>query len=227
MKGYWWQNAGGRYFADSLTPYLYWLLTANDELMFEPRVRDADFVALGSVLHDVPTYFSGTILGTGAMNSVKHPLPDADLMALRGRLTQEVVGRRPKTLGDPAIVLPFFFSEFRGGNGEVWIPHPRDRRRFGPKQINPITHPENLINEMLKYDRVSSSSLYAIIIADAFGLEHRWLPSDQVLGNGFEFRDYVSAFKSTIEEGAWRLTERTIMKERQEAMLDVIQLVFS
>lgn len=227
MKGYWCQYAGGKNFGDVLTPYLYWLLTAGDELTFVPRARDADLVAVGSILHEIPKDFSGTVLGTGAMNPIEHRMPNANLMALRGKLTAELVGRRPKTLGDPAIVLPFFFGEPQGGGGEVWIPHFADKRPLGPKKISIILPPDQFIAEVLKYDRVSSSSLHALIVADAFGIEHRWLPSDHVLGKGFKFRDYASAFNSTLDEDSWRLTDRSIMKDRQETMLDVMQTVFS
>jgi hypothetical protein len=48
---------------------------------------------------------------------------------------------------------------------------------------------------------------------------HLWSPSDNVLGDGFKFHDYASAFGlSEFPANEWRLTPRAAMAERVEEL---------
>ena len=64
---------------------------------------------------------------------------------------------------------------------------------------------ETVIQEADKCERIISSSLHGIVLADALGIENKWEYSDRVYGKGFKFRDYASALGEDIEPDEWRL----------------------
>ena len=68
-----------------------------------------------------------------------------------------------------------------------------------------------LLETLAQYERVESSSLHILIACDALGIEHRWTPCDSVLGDGWKFHDYVTAFGESEMSTDWRLTDRDAM----------------
>ncbi len=131
--------------------------------------------------------------------------------AVRGRLTQHELNKaglefKDAVLGDPAILLPLVYQpklEKKFNMGIV--PHYVDKSSPVVEQL--LTEPQSrfidvesgkfwkrFIDAIVSCDFILSSSLHAIIVADAYNIPNVWVRfSDKVLGNGFKFRDYYSS----------------------------------
>ena len=60
---------------------------------------------------------------------------------------------------------------------------------------------KEVIDEILKCNKIVSSSLHGIVLAEAYGIPAKWEKySDDVLGNGFKFRDYLSGTGRTLKD---------------------------
>ena len=86
---------------------------------------------------------------------------------------------------------------------------------------------EKVVEEVVKCRRIISSSLHGIILADALGIENKWVYSDFVLGGGFKFRDYAASLGEAISPDVWRLGDQERIKEMakrlREIMIKVIE----
>lgn len=187
----------------------------------------SDVVMAGSILQQVPANWTGTVLGTGAITSGVGLAPNADVRAVRGVESQRATGRSQLVLGDPGILVSLalheqFLSKERGrAMKDVFIPHYADTRQYDPHG-NPaqrvVGEVSRTISTIVSSKRVVSSSLHVLIVADALGIRHRWSPSSAVIGEGFKFRDYASAFGCELVPNEWRLTARSAMHERIEEL---------
>ncbi len=205
---YWFERVPN--FGDLLTPFLlkhYGLTSINSSL------KSADVVALGSVLQDIPEEFSGFIIGSGLIRDMERRFPNARILAVRGRLTRERIGADKNIpLGDPGLLVPMLFTKKPQKKYVLGlVPHFVDKdderiNRIYASYPNDVTiidvqrKPKAVISEIRQCQYVLSSSLHGLITADAFGIPNTWIClSDKVIGSGFKFHDYVSAFDSHIE----------------------------
>ena len=79
--------------------------------------------------------------------------------------------------------------------------------------------PIEVIADVDKCEYILSSSLHGVIAADSLGIPNAWiLLSDKVLGSGFKFYDYASAFGMKYEpeclSGSESLSELINMTHR-------------
>ncbi len=198
---YWCRTCdGGHNFGDQLTPII--LNHYGIPHTWAPP-SDAHLFAVGSIATKIPTNSTATIVGTGLIRDVAHPLPNAHILALRGPLTAQLVGRegpRSVPFGDPGVLVPMLFPARDDGRYlTVVVPHIVDRdlpKRFiGTRSatIVPVTtSPRVLTAAIAGASHVITSSLHALIAADAYGIPHTWIPHADVIGGGFKFRDYIT-----------------------------------
>lgn len=147
-------------------------------------------LALGSILlfgreNDV-------VWGTGTNgknpNRGNYRFSHLDVRAVRGPLTREFLWMTfniecPEIYGDPALLVPYLFPEFKKQQNPsqdfILIPNFADEKLF-PKEEYPFvvyaTEPwDEVITKILDSKFVISSSLHGIIIAEAFGIPARYL----------------------------------------------------
>lgn len=110
----------------------------------------------------------------------------------------------PDVYGDPALLMPRFYSPPRTCRYELGVvPHHADRNT---PWINKLRNETDIriidicsgiyrvIDEILKCERIVSSSLHGLIASDAYGIPSLWVQfSDNVSGRGFKFRDYYAS----------------------------------
>jgi len=232
MKVYWfrgsdWDGSTGN-FGDWLTPYFLSKLT--DVKIEWAHPRDAEMFGCGSIIETVPQDFKGILLTTGMMHETtqRPDLCHADIRGLRGPLTGErIAGGSPYAeipYGDLGLLCRLFAPKEEKRYELGVIPHYVYGDREYDAHVIPITLGiEHVMREAAKCERIISSSLHGIILADALGIENQWEYSDQVFGKGFKFRDYASALGETIEPGQWRLGDQVRVEEIAVALGAIVK----
>lgn len=137
------------------------------------------------------------------------------VLAVRGPSTREKLLQAgidcPEIYGDPALLMPEIYSgdhiktEYKLGI----IPHYLDKKdealqkfRNHP-EVNIIdiqnNNPLQVIDEMLKCEKIVSSSLHGIIVADAYNIPSVWVQfSIPLEGGDFKFQDYFRSVQRSV-----------------------------
>ncbi len=167
-------------------------------------------LAVGSILHD--SRRGDVVWGSGIngkMSSRDQDFSGVDFRAVRGPLTREMVLRSgaecPDILGDPALLLPRLFPEFRraptSGHGEklTFIPNindaafldPRDIQAQGAEWVVPTRPWREIAATICASTFVVGSSLHALVLSDAFGVPCR--PCASLFEAPFKYEDHLLA----------------------------------
>jgi len=134
--------------------------------------------------------------------------------AVRGELTrtaaEKITGRKIKCVtADPGLLAPLLLKEMPEKKYTLGIiPHVAEREMEEYKVINSKVNgsviidltekPEKVLKQIASCEAVISTSLHGLIFADSFGIPSRWCEmTDKILGKGFKYRDYYSAFGVT------------------------------
>jgi pyruvyltransferase len=250
----WWTDTPN--FGDLLSPWLVGRV-AERPVVFAPS-RQPSFVAVGSV---VTRARSGSVVwGSGSFGSERRSLfnSGAQYLAVRGPLTRsrllDVNIDCPRVYGDPALLVPMHYWPEVEQTHEVGIVIRHSEHLWrdvdsdnGVKIIDFASSDiETVLREMLSCQRIISSSLHGLIIADAYGIPNAWLGTDGRAGgsrpNGGEFK-YIDYFASVdklrkpqhvdLSTGTWaadKLVETFDFDDRPidfdaEALLDACPFV--
>ncbi len=178
-------------------------------------------LALGSIIHMAENQ---DVIWCSGING-KHPdqtnrafyrFTDLDVRGVRGPLTalflMEMGINCPEVYGDPALLLPRLFPEFKRSEHPskdyIIIPHYSDEELFlhDPNVVSVKEDWEEIIRRILDSQFVISTSLHGIIAAEAFGIPSRYLKvSDKE--PLFKYKDYYYGtgrynfkYATTLEE---------------------------
>ena len=220
ILAYWW--TGKRNFGDLLTPAI---LRQYGLIPVLASPESANLASTGSILGILPSDFSGTILGSGLISrDTELRFPNARILALRGNETKRCLGLSdPILLGDPGLLASTLCARVHRKFLLGIVPHYKDldhplawslARRFRKDVliINVQRSPAAVIKDIDRCHFILSSSLHGIIVADSLGIPNAWTCfSDRVIGKGFKFRDYYSAFDE--ERDAISLTGSTSLDD--------------
>ena len=203
LKIFWWN--GSHNFGDALNPILIQRLSAKKISWVNPLFyRHKNYLVIGSIL--AAANKSSIIWGAGFMRQgsqcYEKPLK---VCAVRGPLTRKKLLESgikcPEVYGDPALLLPLLYTPTVKKQYKLGIiPHIHDKTAewigtidSTDVKIIDIQNPDPMefIDELLSCEKIASSSLHGIIVADAYKIPSLWLEfSDKVEGKGFKFRDY-------------------------------------
>lgn len=205
IRLFWFQHPN---FGDTFSPFLCQYLSGRS-VRFTRDWAHCDLLAVGSILQLVrPHLFRGAIWGTGFIEDPGRPVPFpyARIAAVRGRLTRQILQADPATpLGDPGL-LAYRFARPQPKRYPLGLaPHYIDMDHPLVRTLlhnDPHIHLidicagiDRVLAEIAQCRAIISSGLHALVIADALQIPNAWIVlSDKVLGAGFKFRDYYSAF---------------------------------
>lgn len=195
-------------FGDILTPYFITKITEKRPKYVNRdfSVYDMNLLAVGSIVKMATA--NTVVWGSGVISSKDVISSKADFRAVRGPITRKMVleqgGSCPEIYGDPALLLPRFYSPNSKKKYKIGIiPHYVDYDLVTDwyadvpdiKIINLLTdNIEKTIDEIYECENVVSSSLHGIITAHAYGLKAVWVEfSDKLFGDGIKFRDYFAS----------------------------------
>jgi pyruvyltransferase len=157
---------------------------------YKPGVSEKRLLAIGSLLFcakdDDVIWGSGT---NGKRASKKdYVFTRLDVRSVRGPLTRDFLMNKydiacPEIYGDPALLMPYLFPEFKRSeqptNEYIVIPHFSEKKLLPKELYLNIIYPtdpwDEIVAKILDSKFVISSSLHGIIIAEAFGIPARYL----------------------------------------------------
>ena len=226
---------------DTLTPYI--LQNFRPDLTFN-QVREqvaGKLIAVGSIMRVIKS--GDTILGSGVMRQTDR-FPQASecrFLAVRGKLSRKILikygAKVPEVYGDPAILLPLMYQPKKKKTHKVGIiPHFVDTREVtrdvgfklakGDKyKIIDVFLPwQEFVEEVLSCERIVSSSLHGLIIAEAYGIPVEWVVlSQRVIGDGFKFRDYLTGTDRDIQDpGEFPPLDPNVLDKLQRGLIDAL-----
>ncbi len=130
------------------------------------------------------------------------------MLAVRGSLTRQELSKIYEIdsnlpLGDPALLLPRFFSPcLKGVNDISIVPHFNHKSLFESYEdtfniVDVIQSPKNVVAEIASSKVCISTSLHGIIIAQVYNI--LWLllriADEILLGDMFKFNDFFSTLE--------------------------------
>jgi len=175
-----------------------------------PR-RLPNYVSMGSILSWADE--QSAVWGAGFLSEGQElEGRPQQVCAVRGPLSRKILFTQhvpcPEVYGDPALLLPRFFSpaltgEFRLGVVAHYVDK-GDRRLRRLRSDGDVLlidvqgGVDDFVRQVCRCRAIVSSSLHGMIVADAYGIPAGWVElSERVVGNGFKFRDYFASVGKT------------------------------
>ena len=169
-----------------------------------PFESPSKFLAVGSILHFACE--NDLVWGSGIngkhLNKKDYNFNHLDVRSVRGPLTRKYLKKKfnincPKIYGDPCLLFPVFFPEFKKKKNprydHIIIPHISEEALFPKNLYSNVVYPsenwQEILKKILDAKLVIASSLHGIILAEAFGIPSRML---RITENEplFKYKDY-------------------------------------
>ena len=197
---FWWGSLPEN-FGDKLSPVVIERLL-NRKIKYSHQLEEKEpiLLGIGSILHYARD--GDVIWGSGFRENPlgENRFKNIDVRAVRGPLTRNFLLKMgincPEVYGDPALLIPYLFPEFKKSkfpsNEYIIIPHRREIKNFLTyKNVILPTEPWNqIIKKILNSKLVISSSLHGIIVAEAFGVPTRLLKMPWMEEPLLKYEDY-------------------------------------
>jgi len=196
----------GTNFGDAINPILLEKIFNKKVLWVNREYYPNNYLmSIGSILQKSTS--NALVWGTGYISAdSKFKSKPKKIYAVRGPLTRDLLLKQgvecPEIYGDPALLLPqVYYPKIEKKYKLGVIPHYVDKE--DPKLklftnhndilIIDVKNPNHyeFIDKLLSCEKIVSSSLHGIIVADAYNVPSKWIEfSNKVKGNGFKFLDY-------------------------------------
>jgi pyruvyltransferase len=207
----WWVVAPN--FGDLLSPFLISKITnlpvtlinlepPEPRRRYYPVKRQFSYLAIGSIIRRANDL--SVVWGSGAFGTEnRHDLNRrATYRAVRGPLTRNLLRINgidcPEMYGDPALLLPRVFNPAMRKKYKVGLIVRWSEREWKYTKVDEgIKHiylgssdVEGVLTDILQCEKIVSSSLHGLILADAYKIPSAWLSSNTPKGLEFKFYDY-------------------------------------
>lgn len=254
MNSYWWTGVDRwndtvvSNFGDELAPLILGQFAGINVSWSEPA--NAQIITVGSVIDVLPqTGWTGVVAGAGKLlATTTTDLTQATVVGLRGPLTLEGLKlkrehRHNLVLGDPALLVPDFVTVQRDATVLGCVPHisdtelyPREVARANrdhytpPVLIDPSDNPLDVVAAIGGCQKIISSSLHGIVVADAFGIPRRAesfseMTTNPHQGADFKFRDYSESIGLSVEWGTLQQANHNRIEAMQCDLFDMLRSV--
>jgi len=210
---------GGANIGDGVFPYM--LHKEGIPFSWSSHLEHKKIISTGSILA-VGSKRDTIIWGSGIISAEQKMHPDAIPYSVRGKYSAGACNKDTLPLGDPALALPHFFKEYQYKDVKKQskigliphliefddvLTHLRENGtldRYKVIRLNAFyDHPnyEEFLREVISCEKVISTSLHGLVIANAFGIPAAWWKySDRLMGDDIKFFDYASAFDHEIKK---------------------------
>jgi pyruvyltransferase len=245
---YYWQQPNFVNFGDYISLEIVQRILGNPVRVYKskPGFTEKRLLAVGSLLFCAKTDDVIWGSGTNGKRATKndYSFTRLDVRAVRGPLTRAFLMNNyniscPEIYGDPALLMPYLFPEFKPSQDPKYdyiiIPHYAELKLFpresDPKIVYPTDHWKEIILKILDSKFVISSSLHGVIVAEAFGIPARYLRATEKEPL-LKYIDYYTAtnrplfnFATTVEEALLMGGEPPIVCDL-EALYDAFPFEF-
>lgn len=208
----WWAHTPN--FGDLLAPYLVEKLTSQKVKLVNNKPgrrrkigsvfkkQHFSYLTIGSIISRANS--NSIVWGSGAFGTEKKTNlnEDASYLAVRGPLTRNLLRihgiQCPEVYGDPALLIPTVYPAVEPKKYKIGVIMRWSETDWHPVQsssdvkiINLGTSDvEGTLKEIVACEKIISSSLHGIILADAYGIPSAWLSSTTPKGLEYKFYDY-------------------------------------
>jgi len=178
-------------FGDILTPWILEKLNFN-VVRVNNRKANNKFLGAGSVAEMALP--GDVVWGSGVIHSKNKTEPKAKFLAVRGPITGKKTGCT--VYGDPGLLcsklIPLKMQPIRSIG---YVPHYVDRKLAPDPKIEILCEtPPIFLRQIIKYEKIVSSSLHGIIAAHSYGIPAAWWkPSNRLHGDDVKFLDYAQS----------------------------------
>lgn len=176
------------------------------------RLKRDNYLMIGSTLTLLCNRQS-IVWGAGVIDSAAElPQKPKEVLAVRGPLTRDYLLERgikcPEIYGDPALLVPCIYSPKVEKKYKLGIiPHYSD---YDASVLDKFKDNEDVlfikmegynkwtdvIDGVLSCEKIVSSSLHGLIMAEAYGVPNLWVEiNGELLGGHFKFHDFFMSIK--------------------------------
>lgn len=198
MNTWWWQGPKIRNFGDELGKHIL------KKMGYSPKrvgLKNADILTVGTILDQASERAKDGCVIWGSGASWETTIDNRfDVKALRGKLSQKVLNVYDVPIGDPGLLVSYFWDKksFRYDVGVVR--HYVDDEEYGWADIvidanEPV---DQVIEKISSCKTICSSSLHGIVVANSFNIPAMKIYNPQVIGENFKWLDYQSALSKPI-----------------------------
>jgi len=164
----------------------------------------------GSIFRHIREPNFAVVWGSGIISLKDDFEKPKKILAVRGPLTRRLCIEKgftcPELYGDPAILLPKFYSaknnikKYEVGLIPHYINYQFAKEIFGqdPRtRIIDVTQPvEKVIDDIVECKSTVSGSLHGLIVSHAYDIPSTWIEfGEPLMGDGTKFHDYFGAFE--------------------------------
>lgn len=148
------------------------------------------------------------VWGSGLIQGRRFDGRNVTFAAVRGPRTRRLIsGDVPEVFGDPAVLLPKFYTPQNPARRyDVGVvPHYMDGDAMAVEDKNVLMIDvqrctwQQTVDQLASCDVIVASSLHGIIVSEAYGIPAVWVqPTNRLVGGEFKFRDF---YEGTGREG--------------------------